>query len=81
MGVYSGPTGVIMRVIGRRLVEAKESPGRITGSVKTWLYAVQRGKVYSILSDLYPTHHLVPDGIFSFMRDSIILIFILKYNV
>ena len=37
MGVYGESTGVIMRAIGRRLVEATGEPGRLTGSVKTWL--------------------------------------------
>ena len=37
MGVYGRSTGVILRAIGRRLVEGQGSPGRLTGSVKTWL--------------------------------------------
>ena len=37
MGVYGGSTGVILRAIGRRLVEATGALGRLTGSVKTWL--------------------------------------------
>ena len=39
MGVHGESTGVILREIGRRLVEATGEPslGRLTGSVKTWL--------------------------------------------
>ena len=37
MGVYGGSTGVILRAIGRHLVEATGEPRRLTASIKTWL--------------------------------------------
>ena len=37
MGAYGESTGVILRTIGRRLVEATGEPRGLTGSVKTWL--------------------------------------------
>ena len=37
IGVYFESTGVILRAMGRRLVEATGEPWRLTVSIKTWL--------------------------------------------
>ena len=79
MGVYGESTGVIIRAIGRRLIEATGDPREAT--------AIQRGNAFSILSagrerilrvggaELYPTPHFVPEGISSSLRDFIVLVF------
>ena len=50
IGVYGRSTGVILRAIGRRLVKATGSPGRISESVKNLAKAIQRSNAFSILS-------------------------------
>ena len=47
MGVYGGSTGVILRAIGRRLIEAT---GEATWFCQNLAIAVQRGNSFSILS-------------------------------
>ena len=91
MGVYGGSTGVILRPIGPRLVEATCEPREVNWFRQNLAIAVQRGKAFSILSagwerfyrvggvELHPTRHFVSEGISSSMRDFIILILSLEF--
>ena len=86
MGVYGESTGVIIRAIGRRLVEATGDPREAHWFRQNLAIAIQRGNAFSILSagrerfyrvggaELYPTPHFVPEGISSSLRDFIVLV-------
>ena len=50
VGVYGGSTEVILRTIGRRLVEATGEPRRLTASVKTCCSCSERQCVQYPLS-------------------------------
>ena len=50
MGVYGESTGVIIRAIGRRLVEATGEPREANWFRQNLAVAVQRGNAFSILS-------------------------------
>ena len=50
MGVYGGSTGVILRAIGRRLIEATGEAREATWFCQNLALAVQRGNASSILS-------------------------------
>ena len=50
MGVYGGSTGVILRAIGRRLVEATGEPREANWFRRNLAIAIQRGNAFSILS-------------------------------
>ena len=88
MGVYDESTGVILRAISRRLVEATGEPREANWFLQNIAIAVQRGNAFSILSagrerfqrvrgvELHPTPHFVPKGISSSIRDFIILVLI-----
>ena len=50
MGVYGESTGVIIRAIGRRLVEVTEDPREANWFRQNLAIAIQRGNAFSILS-------------------------------
>ena len=50
MGVYGKSTGVILRAIGRCLVEATGDPREVNWFRQNLAIAVQRGNAFSILS-------------------------------
>ena len=50
MGVYSTSTGLILRAIGRRLVEATGEAREITWFYQNLRITMQRGNAFSILS-------------------------------
>ena len=50
MGVYDESTGVILRAIGRRLVEATGEPREANWFRQNLVIAVQRGNAFSIRS-------------------------------
>ena len=50
MGVYGESTGVILRAIGRRLVEATGKPREVKWFRQNLAIAIQRGNAFSILS-------------------------------
>ena len=50
MGVYGESTGVILRPIGRRLVEATGEPREVNWFRQNLAIAIQRGNAFSILS-------------------------------
>ena len=50
MGVYGESTGVILRAIGRRLVEATGDPREVNWFRQNLAIAIQRGNALSILS-------------------------------
>ena len=50
MGVYGESTGVIIRAIGRRLVEATGKPREANWFRQNLAIALQRGNAFSILS-------------------------------
>ena len=50
MGVYGESTGVIIKAIGRRLVEATEDPREANWFRQNLAIAIQRGNAFSILS-------------------------------
>ena len=50
MGVYGESTGVILRAIGRRLVEATGDPREASWFRKNLAIDIQRGNAFSILS-------------------------------
>ena len=71
--------------LGSNGLNRQGSPGRLTGSVKTWLllfseamrsvffHPVERGFRGSWGVEFYPTPHFIPEGIFSFMHGGRIL--------
>ena len=77
MGVYCESTVVILREIGRRLVEATGEPRKANWFRQNLAIAIQRGYVISILSagrerfyrvggvEVHPTPHFVPEGVSS----------------
>ena len=50
MGVYGGSTGVILRTLGRRLVEATEETRKADWFCQNLVIIIQRGNAFSILS-------------------------------
>ena len=50
MGVYGESTGVILRAIGRCLVEATREPREVNWFRQNLATAIQRGNAFSILS-------------------------------
>ena len=50
MGVYGESTGVIIRAIGRHLVEATGEPWEANWFRQNLAFAIQRGNAFSILS-------------------------------
>ena len=50
MGVYGESTGVILRAIGRRLVEATREPREVNWFRQNLVIDIQRGNAFSILS-------------------------------
>ena len=50
LGVFGGSTGVILRAIGRRLVEATGEPREANRFRQNLSIAIQRGNAFSILS-------------------------------
>ena len=50
MGVYGESTGVIIRAIGRRLVEVTGDPREANYIRQNLAIAIQRGNAFSILS-------------------------------
>ena len=50
MGVYGGSTGIILRAIGRRLVEATGEPREVNWFRQNLASGIQRGNAFSILS-------------------------------
>ena len=50
MGVYGESTGVILKPIGRRLVEATGEPREVNWFRQNLAIAIQRGNAFSILS-------------------------------
>ena len=53
MGVYGESTGVIVRTIGRRLVEATGEPREANWFRHNLAIAVQQGNAFSIISATY----------------------------
>ena len=86
MGVYGESTGVIIRAIDRRLVEATGKRREANWFRQNLAIALQRGNAFSILSAgrgevlegrgsrALPNPHFVPEGISSSMRDFIVLV-------
>ena len=69
MGVYGGSIGVILRAIGRRLIEATGEPREAKWFRRNLAIAIQRGNAFGILStgkergvEVHPTPHFVPEG-------------------
>ena len=91
MGVHGESTGVNLRAIGRRLVEATREPREANGFRHNLAIAVQRSNAFRILSagrerfyrvrgvELYPALQFVPGEISSSMRDFNILVLISKF--
>ena len=50
MGVYGESTGVIIRAIGRRLIEGDRDPREANWFRQNLAIAIQRGNAFSILS-------------------------------
>ena len=69
MGVYGESTGVIVRAIGRRLVEATGEPREAN-----WLLLFSEARGSGGVA-LYPTPHFVPEGISSSIKDFTVLVF------
>ena len=84
MGVYGESTGIIIRAIGRRLVEATGEPREANWFRQNLAIAVQCVQ-YSLShsgevlegrgAEFHPTPHFVPEGISSSLRDFIVLVF------